>query len=65
MGSKLTLDVMQLRGNESEENVWNPRLRAGKTSVNLAPWLQRFESSFPQFGAFSRGCQCGQRENRR
>lgn len=39
-GLSWTLDVMQLRGNESEENVWNPGYGPGEsTSVNLAPWL--------------------------
>ena len=39
-GLSWTLDVMQLRGNESEENVWNPGYGPGEsTSVNLGPWL--------------------------
>ena len=68
-GLSWTLDVMQLRGNESEENVWNPGYGPGEsTSVNLAPWLGskdlkvRFRSLVSRL---SRGCQCGQRKNRR
>ena len=39
-GETWRTNVLQLRGNESLENVWNPGIRAGEsTQVDLADWL--------------------------
>ena len=51
-GASWALDVRQLRGNESEENVWNPGYGVGEsTRVDLSEWIEstdlkvRFRSS--------------------
>lgn len=39
-GLSWTLDVLQLRGNESEEDVWNPGYAAGvSTQADLSDWV--------------------------
>ena len=39
-GASWTLDVLQLRGNQSEENVWNPGYEAGaSTRADLSDWV--------------------------
>ena len=60
-GASWALDVRQLRGNESEENVWNPGYGVGEsTRVDLSEWIEstdlkvRFRSSV----SGSRGREC-------